>query len=117
MLFRSTTSGLFISAIELSKFGVPAGVALPEGTYDQLLDTFSKSVSSTCGVGDRRDFDRNGVTGRFQSFTDCGSAKTSTFVVIAAPPDSSYILVIVFVAKDEKDLFALDRAVSTFRVQ
>jgi serine protease Do len=112
-----STPGLFISAIELAKFGVPKGMAMPDGTYDQLLDTFSKTVSKTCSVGDRTDFDRNGVNGRFQVYSDCGSAKTSTFVVIAAPPDSSYILVIIFVAKDEKDLFALDRAVSTFRVQ
>ncbi len=111
------TPGLFISAIELAKFGVPAGMAMPAGTYDELLDTFSTSVSTTCSIGDRSDFDRNGVNGRFQVYTDCGAAKTSTFVVIAAPPDTRYILVIVFVAKDENDLFALDRAISTFRVQ
>ena len=111
------TPGVFISAIELAKFGVPAGTAMPAGTYDELLDTFSSSVSSTCTIGDRSDFDRNGVNGRFQVYADCGAAKTSTFVVIAAPPDTRYILVIVFVAKDENDLFALDRAVSTFRVQ
>jgi serine protease Do len=111
------TPGLFISAIELAKYGVPAGTSIPQGTYDQLLDTFSKTVSTTCSIGDRSDFDRNGVVGRFQVFGDCGSAKTSTFVVIAAPPDSRYLLVIIFVAKDENDLFALDRAVSTFRVQ
>ena len=111
------TPGVFIAAIELAKFGLPAGTAMPDGTYDQLLDTFSASVSTTCAIGDRSDFDRNGVNGRFQVYSDCGSAKTSTFVVIAAPPDSRYILVIVFVAKDAKDLFALDRAVSTFRVE
>jgi serine protease Do len=112
-----STPGLFIGKVDLAKFGVPAGMVIPDGTYDTLLDTFSKTVSSTCSIGKRDPFDRNGVTGRFQVFEDCGSAKTSTFVVIAAPPDSSYILVIIFVAKDEKDLFALDRAISTFRVQ
>lgn len=109
--------GVFVTSVDLGQFGVPAGTQIPAESYEQLLDTLSKTVSSSCTIGERNDFDRNGVLGRFQTYTDCGPAKTATFVVVAAPPDSSYLLLILFVAKDKEDLFALDRAVSTFQVQ
>jgi serine protease Do len=112
-----TAPGVFVTSVDLAQFGVPAGTKIPAGSYEQVLDTLSKTVSTSCTIGDRNDFDRNGVLGRFQTFTDCGPAKTATFVVVAAPPDSSYLLLILFVAKDKEDLFALDRAGSTFRVQ
>ena len=112
-----TAPGVFVTSVDLTQFGVPAGTKIPAASYEEVLDTLSKTVSSSCTIGDRNDFDRNGVLGRFQTYTDCGPAKTATFVVVAAPPDSSYLLLILFVAKDKEDLFALDRAVSTFQVQ
>ncbi len=108
--------GVFIAAIDLDRFGVPAGTNIPDTLYDTLLDSIGDDVKKQCKIGDRSPFDRSGVSGRFQLLTDCGSDKASAFVVVAAPPDGRYITLILSVAKTEADVFALDRVISTFKI-
>jgi serine protease Do len=109
--------GVFIAAIDLDRFGVPAGTNIPDTLYDTLLDSIGDDVKKQCTIGDRSPFDRSGVSGRFQLLTDCGSEKASAFVVVAAPPDGRYITLILSVAQTEADVFALDRVISTFKIQ
>jgi serine protease Do len=109
--------GVFIAAIDLDRFGVPAGTNIPDTLYDTLLDSIGDDVRKQCTIGDRSPFDRSGVSGRFQLLTDCGSEKASAFVVVAAPPDGRYITLILCVAKTEADVFALDRVISTFKIK
>jgi serine protease Do len=111
-----STAGVFVTALDLTQFGVTDGITIPVNVYDDALDSFSESVESSCTPGDRKDFSRDDVSGRYQVFTDCGPEKTAVFVVTAAPPDSSYLVLLLFTAKTEADLYALDHAISTFRV-
>jgi serine protease Do len=111
-----TVPGLFVGALDLLALGVPAGTALPAGTFDELLDNFGSDSASFCTPGERQDFDRGDVQGRYQAFLDCGQPGTTVFVVVASPPDTAYVVILLAVAQTDADLFAIDQAVSTFQV-
>ena len=90
-----------------------ASDALATYTADELLDLGAMTECESLG---REPYDDGMFTGVFETYANCGGTATSTIVVAAFPPDSSYGVVVVVQIVSDADLAALDEILRSFYV-
>ncbi len=74
---------------------------------------FYRTDCAEVGVWPYEDPLYSGIEGLY---TDCGGGDTGLWVVVAAPPDKEYVIVLAATQVTDADAEALDRIVSTFQV-
>lgn len=96
-----------------------ASRSLAQGyTDDQLLDPPNNDFSAVCGLGERRDFERGGYSGRVQAWGDCyGDPDASFYTVAAAPEGRACVAVLQVGTYGAKDREAARRILDTFEVE
>jgi serine protease Do len=90
---------------------------LADTDVDTYLDEDKEYFSGECTYDGRKDFDYGGYTGRFDVYRKCGGTDNSFLQVAVKPADSSYFVLVQFVAVADRDYAAADHAIETLRVK
>ena len=90
-----------------------ASEALAGYSADDLLDL---AALSDCVSEGRDDYDDGAFAGRYEMLSSCGGTATSTVVVAAFPPDSTYGGLVTVQVVTDADLAALDEVLRSFDV-
>ena len=89
---------------------------LADTNPDTYLDNDKEFFSGECTYEGRKDFDFGGYVGRFDVYRKCGGTANSFVQVAVKPADSSYFVLVQFVAVGDRDYAAADHAVETLKV-
>jgi serine protease Do len=87
------------------------------GGYVQLLDGVKDWYSSDCDFDNRGDYgaDDPVFEGKYDLWTNCGSAKSTNIVIAARPKnDTSYLVIVMVQIMNDADLEAVNKILDTF---
>lgn len=99
------TPGLF--------FGASADLA-EKNTPEEMLDNID--YGDACEYSGREEIPDGFYTGHFDTWTDCGDAKSTAVVVALVPENKAYIVQLEIYTVSEADLKALDHILDSFAV-
>ncbi len=97
------TPGVFIGASAM----IPMSV-------EQLLDT--TWFGDTCIYDGRFEYDDGSYTGLYDVYTDCAGTGNVFLVIVAEPPEQTWMALVQIQALTEADLVAADQITATFTV-
>ncbi len=97
------TPGVFIGASAM----IPMSV-------EQLLDT--TWFGDTCSYEGRFEYDDGSYTGLYDVYSNCAGTGNVFLVIVAEPPEQTWLALVQIQALTEADLVAADRITSTFTV-
>lgn len=91
--------------------------ASPDLTVDDIgtvLDSID--LSADCTYDSTEEFEDAFYFGSLDLWTDCGESGAVAFGLAAVPPEGDYVIRLIIVALEDRDLNAADAALSTFLV-
>jgi hypothetical protein len=103
----------------LEEFDVPG--ALIQVTPGPLTDAdtaLGAAVDPTdCTIAGSGDYDDGLYAGRFQQLVDCGDGDSTIWVVVAAPEDNSFSVLVSIQALDRRDESAARQVLDSFLIE